>query len=287
MGVNAKGEALVAPREYGIMAPEAIMHRERLNFIKNLAIEAGRLTLQGYGNCGQVPKDARDGYDIATEYDVRTEDLVKNMIVREFGEPVLGDGTFNYQRGLPLYGVSIAYCEDAIPVCGAIFLPALRQLFFAARDQGAFLAEPESFSPSPIHVGHETEMTRLIIAVAGSDMYRLVAACADQGFPRRSLRFFMCAVLSLAYIASGRMDAYCHSSLSLWDCAAGDILLREAGGPGTMDYAGTPVFPEYLERRIVLNDTSGFPFIAASSRDLVREPINRLLSAAGLIPQAS
>jgi hypothetical protein len=156
------------------------MRPERIDFIKNLAVEAGKLTLEGYGKSGQIPKDVQDGYDIATEYDLLAEELVKRRILDEFSEPVLGeedgligdrelakqrlwivdpiDGTFNYQRGIPLYGVSIAYCEEGIPVSGAIYLPVLEQLFYAGIGRGAFLAEGDLRSPRSIQVSHEREI---------------------------------------------------------------------------------------------------------------------------------
>jgi myo-inositol-1(or 4)-monophosphatase len=281
------------------------MIQERLEFAKRLACEAGRLTLQGFGRVGQMPKEGSDGYDIATEYDFRTEELVRSRILKEFGEPVLGeedglignpqaarsalwivdpiDGTFNYQRGLPMYGVSIAFCERGVPVCGAIFFPALDQLFFAAQGSGAFLAEHGS-SPAPIHVGREREPARLVLSLAGTDTYRLTAACAGAGIPWRSLRFLMCAVFGLAYLAAGRIDAFIDNQLNLWDCAAGDILLKEAGSPGMVDYQGSPIFPEYVHRRVTLGDASKFPCVAASGRELYADLLAAVIAAAGSRP---
>ena len=283
---------------------EVDMIRERMDFIKGLALEAGRLTLEGYGKSAPMPKDLQDGYDIATEYDLRTEELVKKRIQDEFGEPVLGeedgllgdleaargrlwivdpiDGTFNYQRGLPHYGVSIAYCANGVPVCGAVYLPALGQFYHAAQGEGAFLAEGDAAQAVPIRVSPERELVRLIIGFAGRDVYRLLAACADEGIPRRSLRFSMCAVQDLTYIAAGRMDAYLHTSLNLWDCAATDIILREAGGPPAFDYEGIPIFPTYVTRRLEQNKPYTFTFVAASSLDLFAEPLERIILSAGL-----
>jgi myo-inositol-1(or 4)-monophosphatase len=282
------------------------MLQERLEFAKKLACEAGCLTLEGFGKVGQISKEGNDGYDIATEYDFRTEDLVKNRILKEFGEPVLGeedgligdpqvarsalwildpiDGTFNYQRGLPMYGVSIAFCERAIPVCGAIYLPALDQLFFAARGSGAFLAECGTSSPARIHVGQERELARLVLSLADKDTYRLAMACAGAGIPWRSLRYLMCAVFGLTYVAAGRIDAFIDVALNLWDCAAADILLREAGGPGVVDYQGIPIFPEYVNRRFDLGDASKFPCVTASSRELLADPLAAVIAAAGFRP---
>lgn len=283
------------------------MIQERLEFTKRLALEAGKLTLEGHGKCGQMPKDVHDGYDIATVFDFRTEELVKKRIFDQFGEPVLGeeggltgdpgaaegklwivdpiDGTFNYQRGLPLYAVSIAFCQDGIPVCGAIFLPALNQLFFAAQGSGAFLIDGSVSSPVPVSVSQERELHRLVISLAGGNLYGLVAACANEGIPWRSLRISLCAVSSLAFVSSGRADVFSDTALSLWDVAAGDIILREAGGPAIVDYHGTPIFPEYVNRRLHLGDTSKFPCVAASSLELLQQPMGRLISAAGLRAQ--
>lgn len=281
------------------------MIRERLDFAKRLALEAGRLTLQGFGKCDQMPKDTVGGYyDIATEYDFRTEELIRGRILDEFGELILGeedgligdhetarsrlwivdpiDGTFNYQRGLPLYAVSIAYCEHGIPVCGAVYLPALDELFSAAKGSGAFLDRGDLSSPAPIRVSHEREPARLVISLAGSETYRLAAACAGLGIPWRSLRFLLCAVASIVYVAAGRMDAFTDASLNLWDCAAGDIILQEAGGPAVVDYRGMPIFPEYVNRSMDSDHAGGIPLKAASSPELLEDPLRRLISAAGL-----
>ena len=284
------------------------MIQERLEFTKRLALEAGRLTLEGHGRCGQMPKDMPDGYDIATVYDFRTEELVKKRILDEFGEPVLGeedgligdpeaaeqklwivdpiDGTFNYQRGLPLYAVSIAFCQDGISVCGAIYLPVLKQLYFAAEGSGAFLIDGDGATPVPIAVSQERSLPRLVISLAGGQMYRLMTACAEEGIPWRSLRLSLCAVSSLAFVASGRADVFSDTALSLWDVAAGDIILREAGGPAIVDYQGTPLFPAYVHRRLRLDDRKKFPCIAASCPELIEQPMGRLVSAAGLNTQA-
>jgi myo-inositol-1(or 4)-monophosphatase len=282
------------------------MFQERMDFIKRLALEAGELTLEGYGKSTQMPKDLQDGYDIATEYDIRTEELVKKRIQDEFGEPVLGeedgllgdleaargslwivdpiDGTFNYQRGLPHYGVSIAYCEHGIPVCGAVYMPALRQFFYASQGGGAFLAAGDTAYPIPIHVSPERELVRLIIGFSGKDAYELMAACAVEEIPRRCLRYSMCAVQDLTYIAAGRMDAYLHTSLNLWDCAAADIILREAGGPPLFDYEGIAIFPNQVNRRFEQDKAGAFTFIAVSSFDLFEEPLKRIIISAGFQP---
>jgi myo-inositol-1(or 4)-monophosphatase len=274
-----------------------------MDYMQRLALEAGHLTLHGFGRCDQVSKVSQDGYDIATEYDFRAERLIRNRLIQDFSEPVLGeeeglignrqdameslwivdpiDGTFNYQRGLPLYGVSIAYCEKGMPVCGAIFLPALNELYSAAKGSGAFVAEGGLADPTPVRVRSERELERMVISLAGRNTYPMVAACATEGVPWRSLRFLLCAVASMVYIASGRMDIFADAALGLWDCAAGDIILQEAGGPAMVDYQGIAIFPEYLNRSLQTGDLSKLSAVAASSPELLQDPVQRLLSSSG------
>jgi fructose-1,6-bisphosphatase/inositol monophosphatase family enzyme len=160
-------------------------------------------------------------------------------------------------------------------------LPVLEQLFCAGKGRGAFVAEGDLRSPMPIQVSREREIPRLFISMAGRGVYQLLAGCDKEGIPRRTLRLLMSAVLSLAYIAAGSMDAYLHTALNLWDCAAGDILLREAGGPPTFDFRGVPIFPEYVNRLVERNEQNGFTFVAVSSRDLFEEPFKRVIRTAG------
>jgi myo-inositol-1(or 4)-monophosphatase len=273
---------------------------ERLDFMKSLAREAGRLTLEGFGQCGRMAKDSVDGYDIATEYDFRTEDLIKERLHETFGEPVLGeedglagdpeearqglwivdpiDGTFNYQRGLPYYSVSIAFCEGGTPVCGAIYLPAVDELFFGARGRGAFLEGRALSSPARLAVSGERAIEKLVISLAGEGTYRLAAACATEGIPWRSVRILLSAAASMAYVAAGRVDIFSDTALSLWDCAAADCLLQEAGGPATFDYRGTPIFPDYVERWLTLGERGKFSIVATSSPEVFQKTLKPILS---------
>ena len=44
------------------------------------------------------------------------------------------------------------------------------------------------------------------------------------------MRYSGCAALDLAYVASGRLDGFFHNKINIWDIAAGEILVKEAGG---------------------------------------------------------
>ena len=125
-------------------------------------------------------------------------------------------------------------------------------------------------------------MERLVISLAGNDTYRLLATCAQQAIPWRSVRLLLCAVASIAYVAAGRIDLFTDTSLNLWDCAVGDLLLQEAGGPACVDFQGVPIFPEYVRRILDLEHTGGFSIMGASSPELLRNPLQKLIAATGL-----
>jgi fructose-1,6-bisphosphatase/inositol monophosphatase family enzyme len=71
--------------------------------------------------------------------------------------------------------------------------------------------------------------------------------------------------------------------LNLWDCAAGDIPIREAGGPVPFDFQGRAIFPEYVDRLLDSDDGVGFTYVAVSSLEVWDEPLKRILSTAGLL----
>ena len=273
---------------------------ERLEFMKRLAWEAGQLSLEGHGRTEAIEKESPDGYDIVTEYDRRVEELVRERIAREFDEPVLGeefgfdgdaigervwlidpiDGTFNYRFGIPLYGVILSYCESRVPVAGAICLPALRELFAAAAGAGAWLHNSPDDTGREMRIRKEDDSRRMVFTVEGHCTPQVVAAYFAAGLPRRSLRSLMCAAVPLPYIGCGRMDAFLQTSLHVWDCAAGDLILRESGGPACVDEQGDPIFPKYLEcDREVLGDK--FVLVGAAHEQL-RDRCLNLLAQAGV-----
>src|SRR3989338_8710285 len=64
------------------------------------------------------------------DHDLLTEEggaLEKGSEYRWYVDPI--DGTVNYSRGLPLWGVSVALARGGDPVCGAVFLPVLDELY--------------------------------------------------------------------------------------------------------------------------------------------------------------
>ncbi len=138
------------------------------------------------------------------------------------------DGTANYLRGYPQYAVAIALVEAGEPQVGVIYDPSRNEFFGAIRGHGAVLnGEPISCAKprpaiealaatvfpkptSPRMPVYMTELGRVLRAFSGV---------------RRSGSM----ALELAYLAAGRIDAFWEHDMGAWDCAAGAVLLREAG----------------------------------------------------------
>jgi len=281
------------------------MLKERLNFIKELAIEVGNITLKGFGNCQHVEKPNQYGYDILTDFDTIAENLITNAIQKKYGEAIISeecgligdsdkakksvwivdpiDGTLNFQRGIPLYGISIAYCENSIPIVGVIFLPALGELFIAGKGIGASLYNLKYQEELPILVDRETDFQKLIIAMEGKNaLQNGIIHYFNSGFSHRSLQIFRCAVFTLTYLACGRIHIYFNSLINLWDCAAGEIIIQEAGGLPCLDERLNPIFPNSLNHYLDLDTPQRKTFrlhlVVASNRIIRDLFVNKVIT---------
>lgn len=138
------------------------------------------------------------------------------------------DGTVNFLYGIPAWAVSIAVEDSDGAVAGAIFDPNLGHMWTAARGEGAWL------NGEPIRVSTETDLSRALVGTGFS--YNVEARTAQAHvvprlLPRvRDIRRGGSAALDLAALASGRLDGFYEAVMEPWDRAAGEILIREAGG---------------------------------------------------------
>ncbi len=146
------------------------------------------------------------------------------------------DGTTNYLKRIPHYSTSIALTYKGELVLGVVSDISQDTYYHAIKDGGAF-CNGSRIKPSP--VGRLNEA----IIVTGfpynrkaefDDLMRTLAYFLKHS---RGIRRLGSAALDLAYVASGRLDAYYETSLNIWDVAAGILLVQEAGGRVT-DFSG-------------------------------------------------
>jgi myo-inositol-1(or 4)-monophosphatase len=139
------------------------------------------------------------------------------------------DGTSNYLHGIPHWCVSIALLENGEPLHGVVFDPLRNELFTASRGSGAVLNERR------VRIAERAELTGAML-ITGFPPRERARAPAQLECLRELLveaedvRRTGSAALDLAWVASGRADAYFEAGLQPWDVAAGVLLVREAGG---------------------------------------------------------
>lgn len=244
---------------------------ERRAFAVALAVQAGALAARMRAALGVV--HAKDPLDFCTDADRAVEDLVRQHIAREFGEPVLGeeaggepaarlwvvdpiDGTTNFILGSPRWCVSLAFVSGDSVELGVFSAPVEGRLFIAARGTGA------SMNGSPLRVSGLRHGTAAVVE-AGWSSRRSIASYAAlvQRLVGAGMEFRRhgSGALGMADVAAGVNDAYVELHINAWDVLAGLVLVREAGG-WTSDFLageglmrGNPIVactPELRERLV-------------------------------------
>lgn len=157
------------------------------------------------------------------------------------------DGTANFIRGYRHSAISVAWVRDGIPRAGVVYNPYLDETFSAEAGRGAYC------NGRPISVSGRALRESVLLFGASSydradteETFRILRALFDLA---EDVRCTGSAALDLCYVASGRCDLFFELRLSPWDYAAGELILREAGGIAT-DIAGAPL--SYLQGGSVL-----------------------------------
>ncbi len=170
------------------------------------------------------------------------------------------DGTTNFIHGLPHFAVSIALQVDGVTEQAVIYAPATNDLYVASKGLGAFCNNRRM---------RVSKRTRLLDSLLGTgfpvktavDSREFGELFLDLTAQTAGVRRMGSAVLDLAFVANGALDAYYAVGLKSWDIAAGALMVTEAGGLvcgslGESDYlatgsviAGSPkIFSQLLPR---------------------------------------
>lgn len=230
---------------------------------KAFAEEAGAKALQMQRHLESVR--FKNPKDVVTSADIESERLIVSRIREEFPEhsirteeaghvkegarfewivdPV--DGTVNFSRGIPLWGVSVALVENtengAEPVVAAISLPALGKTYTASQNGGAFV------NGERIHVSETHELSRAIVSNGDFNVgnWESVNAQNLQNFQREAesctrVKCYGSAVVEGTLTAQGSLDAFVMTMSYPWDIAGITLIVREAGGKVT-ELSGDPV----------------------------------------------
>lgn len=222
----------------------------RLAFCRQLAQEAGRIAHTGFGTS---PTSMKGRHDVLTEMDRAIERHVRAAIAARYpDDAVIGeedggapgervwiidpiDGTANYARGIAHYCVSIGYLEHGVPTVGALHDPSHERLYSAERGQGAWMNDVRLAVSPCADIGAATVECGWSVRRSTADYLALVGRVMHAGC---AMRRAGSGALGLADVAAGRIEAYCEMHINSWDCAAGILLVTEAGGRVNDFFAG-------------------------------------------------
>ncbi|MCV7408310.1 histidinol-phosphatase [Mycobacterium florentinum] len=144
------------------------------------------------------------------------------------------DGTKNFVRGVPVWASLIALLDDGVPVVGVVSAPALQRRWWASRGQGAFVSV-DGAGPRRLSVSSVAQLD------SASLSFSSLSGWAERGLRDRFIELTDAVWRVRAYgdffsyclVAEGAVDIAAEPEVSVWDLAALDILVREAGGTFT------------------------------------------------------
>ena len=202
-------------------------------------------------------KDPEFQAHIVTQSDIRSEELIVDIIRRQFPDHAILseeststvdptkhdhlwivdplDGTISFAAGLPFYSVSISYFENQEPVSSALYLGATNEVIWCETGKGAFQGKRQLFVK-------DQPLAQAVVAVDQGVRTREITMTTIA--PALSLRIRSLLVVpgeaaNLGFVAKGNIQGLLCSHPRIWDYAAGIHLVLEAGGIVT-DYAGKP-----------------------------------------------
>lgn len=220
-------------------------NRERLDILSDGIIQAGRRCKESWGNQEVgVPKESH--HSVVTKTDLISEGSLIDWFGKHFPLPVLSeesfenfvppednsyliidplDGTSAHANGLPDWSVSGVYVEKGSILLATTYAPVQDEVFTAVLGDGVYS------NGKKVTVSQKDKLQ-----VATINLGQRVIREDDEGWTRRLIKDSrtlwvpVSTALCLANLASGRLDVALQKSQSIWDIAAGQLLVTEAGG---------------------------------------------------------
>jgi histidinol-phosphatase len=205
-----------------------------LSYALELADAADAVTLPRF-RAADLRVETKADLTPVTDADRATERMLRERIARDRpGDGVLGeeegdgggavrwivdpiDGTRNFSRGIPVWATLVALERGGELVCGVVSAPALGRRWWAARGEGAFA------NGARIGVSGVGELSKASVSCTHAHDLAMLEPLV---WHARGLGDFWQHVL----VAEGALDAAVDSKLALWDHAALEPIVLEAGG---------------------------------------------------------
>ncbi len=206
-----------------------------LNIMIKASEKASKVLIRDFGEIEKLQVSKKSPRDFVTNADLKIEKIIieelekarpnYSFISEEKGkkknkdidntwiiDPI--DGTVNFLHGIPHFAISIALKSNDEIISGLIYDPIKDEMFFAEKNNGAFLNNRR------MRVSSKNKLDDCLFAISGQ-------LKNDANISNRKTGS---AALDLAYVAAGRYDGYFQKDLNIWDVAAGIVLIKEAGG---------------------------------------------------------
>lgn len=218
-----------------------------LQTAKEAAIIGGSILKENFKKIKTVDIESKGVKDFVTYVDRLSEERIRNFILSTYPEhSFLGeeegsfgnsefvwvvdplDGTKNYISGFEIFAVSIALMREGECLVGAIYVPMLDKLYYAEKGSGAYLngkrikVSNRPIQNSVVATGFPFRSTREL------DSY--ISMLKEAMVTFSGVRRPGAAAIDLALVAEGVFDGFFEMKLSLWDIAAGALIVEEAGG---------------------------------------------------------
>jgi len=229
-----------------------------LRFAHVLADAADDITMRRF-RALDLTVQAKPDLTPVTDADLATEESLRNVLRRarprdamlgeEYGrtgssprcwviDPI--DGTKNFVRGVPVWATLIGLTVDGEVTVGVVSAPALGRRWWGAQDGGAWTGRSLT-KASACRVSAVTELADASLSYSDLDTWE------QRGLLGPFLRLARSVWRTRAYgdfwshvlVAEGAVDISAESEVSLWDLAALQVIVQEAGGIFT-DLSGKP-----------------------------------------------
>lgn len=231
----------------------------RLQFAIEAAKGAGKLTLRYFQNA-DVGFERKSDDSPVTIADQEAEQLLRKgiqqqfpddaIVGEEFGEqegtsgytwildPI--DGTKSFISGVPLYGTLIGVTHQQQSVIGVIYVPGLDECVYAAKNCGAWYTKLDS-PPIPAQVSSRNDLNDCLFLTSQVDPFDDRGAA--EAYKEMEAKAYITRTWGDCYgyllIATGRAEIMIDAEMSVWDAAALQPIMEEAGGTFT-DWSGKP-----------------------------------------------
>jgi histidinol phosphatase-like enzyme (inositol monophosphatase family) len=239
--------------------PDSQLLAEKLQTAVAWGKEAGQLTLKYFQQTNYEVERKSDASPV-TIADRSAEQLIRQRIAEkypadgivgeEFGiaegtsgwrwilDPI--DGTKSFISGVPLYGTMIGLEREGRSWAGVVYIPGLDEGVFAAHGQGCFHFRGAA-APQRCQVSQRKSLSEGCFVTSQVDTFR--KRNAWEAYEKLQAAAYITRTWGDCYgyllVATGRAEAMVDPMLNVWDAAAVQPIIEEAGGTFT-DWQGEP-----------------------------------------------